>query len=258
MPGFGWTASWLHGRCVAAWVGLVGCAWAAAGIVHAHRGKLTCRRRAEYRMAALPKLTYFDIEARGFAIRAALRYAKVPFEDARIKFAELETLRGPDGYNDQVPLGSLPTLEVDGHVYIQSTCLARWAAKKSDLYPKDELGQLKCEMVMDTANELVGKLPQHKDPAEKKRLREEFAANTLPRYLRFIESNIKGPYILGDKFCVADLQTQSPIDMILGGRADFIPPSIITDKYPKLAAYHAAVRSHPIAKAEIDAKKASI
>lgn len=32
------------------------------------------------------KLTYFDIRARGEAIRLAFAYAKVPYEDCRVKF----------------------------------------------------------------------------------------------------------------------------------------------------------------------------
>lgn len=93
--------------------------------------------------------------------------------------------------------------------------------------------------------------PRHADQAEKKRLREEFAAKHFDKYMRAIQANIKGPFILGDAITVADLYVQNTINMVATGNADFISPSLL-DAYPKLLAFRDAVRAHPIAKAEID------
>jgi len=204
--------------------------------------------------AALPKLVYFPINGRAFAIRASLRHGKVPYEDVRVTGAQLQQLRGADGWNEHFPLGSMPVMEMGGRTFFQSVPLAKWAAKKSDLYPADELEQLAVDVVMETANELASKLPQHADQAEKKRLREEFAVKMLPRYAAALEANVKGPFVLGDRLTVADLTLFNVENMFVSGNVDFIPGEMLKQKWPKLAAHRDAVAAHPIAKAELEAK----
>lgn len=58
-----------------------------------------------------PIVTYFNIPAsRGFAIRAALRYAKVDFVDNRVRAKDFATEYKPNP--TKAPLGSLPTLQI--------------------------------------------------------------------------------------------------------------------------------------------------
>jgi len=194
--------------------------------------------------STVPKLTYFDIEGRAFAIRVALRQAKVKYEDVRVKFPQLAELRGKEGWSKAVPLGSLPVVEVDGHVYAQSGPLARWAGRLAGLYPDDPLDALRVDMVMETANELQARIGaiQHSDQTEKKRLREDFASQFLERYLVFLENNIKGPFILGDTLTVGDVYAQVVVNMIATGNADYISPDTIAKAHAKLLAFRASHR----------------
>ena len=199
---------------------------------------------------ALPKLAYFDIEGRAFATRVALRAAKFAYEDVRVKFPQLAEMRGKEGWSAAVPLGQLPVLELGGHVYAQSGSLARWAGRLAGLYPEDPLEALRVDMVMETANECQTKIGalQHSDPAEKKRLREDFANTQLERYLAFLEANIQGPFILGDRLTVGDVYAQVALNMILTGNADHISPDLVAKAHPKLLAFRDAVRAHPLVK----------
>ena len=210
-----------------------------------------------------PRFTYFAIEGRGFAFRVAMRAAGLPYEDVRVGgggggdvTVTLAGLRGAEGWNARVPLGSLPTLELPGGaLVVQSGPIARWAGKQAGLWTANANEELVLESLMETANEVQGKLPNHANPDEKKKLREEFAANTLERYLVYIENNIKGPFILGDKITVADVYVQVMINLFATGNADFISPDVIVKKHPKLLAFRDAVRAHPIVQAEIQARK---
>ena len=86
-----------------------------------------------------PTLTYLNIAGLALATRVALRYAKVEFEDEKISSLELSKQRSEKGYNEKFPTGQVPVLNImDGCVYNQSMSIARWAAKKSDLYPSNE------------------------------------------------------------------------------------------------------------------------
>jgi glutathione S-transferase len=83
------------------------------------------------------KLTYFPIGGRAFPIRVALHAAGVPFIDERLTGAALREAK--PALN--LPLGQVPALTLDdGRVFAQSTALARWAGKKSGLYPKGARG----------------------------------------------------------------------------------------------------------------------
>ena len=68
------------------------------------------------------KLTYFNLAARGFPIRVALRAAGVAFEDERIAGPELAARRGgPGKFSDAIPLGQLPVVTIDGRVATVNT-----------------------------------------------------------------------------------------------------------------------------------------
>jgi glutathione S-transferase len=208
-------------------------------------------------------LTYFNFNGRAFAIRAALRYAKYDFVDSRLKsFGLLNELRGPAGFNKAVPLGSLPVLNLsDGQTFVQSVALANWAAKKSDLYPKDgsDEDQLLVEETMETANEWMSKIPQHSDPVEKKKLREEFLEKVFPRYANFFveklsRSKVNGPYLLGKRFSIADIYVFNILNIFVSGNTDHIHKEIFQQQYPIIHQYWVTVNQHPIVRAELDAK----
>lgn len=192
-------------------------------------------------MASL-KVTYFPVKVRAEPIRVALRYAKIPFEDSTVAFKEWG-----DGVKDSTPGHALPTVTKNGKTFTQSLALARWAAKKSDLYPVDADAALVVDECMDHANEILVKFPQSKSEEEKKQKRQEFAATTLKVKFDFLASKIQeGPFLLGNKISIADLVIYFfALEPLRTGFFDYIP-STYTDAWPKLAALETAVKTSPL------------
>jgi glutathione S-transferase len=159
----------------------------------------------------------------------------------------------------KAPLGALPVMELPEGVFVQSTALARWAAKKSDLYPKDgdDLSQLIVDEIMESANEMGGKAGFDKDEAIKKAKRAEFVEKVLPQYMTYFQTRLDrsgGPFFLGSKLTIADLATFSSLHGIYVGQWDYVPADTIEKSYPGIHAWYLKVKEHPVAKAELEAK----
>ena len=204
------------------------------------------------------KLTYFEGNGRAFAARAALRHAKVPFDDIRLAFPVFAEMRDKQGgYNPKIPLGQLPVLELpSGQTFPQSAAIARWAAKKSDLYPKDDVQALTVDVITDSAAELSNKVPNDPDPAQKKLKREEFMVKTFPRYMTFFTETIKasgGPFVLGKQFSLADLNVFSLVSTLESGFYDHLPKDAVKKDWPVVQALYDAAKEHPVVKAELAA-----
>jgi len=206
--------------------------------------------------AAKPAITYFPIAGgRGFPVRAALRYAKVDFDDVRIPFKVFATEFKPDPI--KAPLGSLPVLDLPQGHFVQSTALARWAARKSDLYPTDDVQQLIVDETMETLNEVTDKGGQDKDPVVKKALRENFVLNILPKYMALLQTRVEqsgGPFVLGKKISIADLFVFSQLSIIYSGNFDYVPADLIVTKYPVINQLFEEVKKSPIVQAELNAQ----
>jgi len=200
-----------------------------------------------------PKLYYFDITARAFPIRAALRHAKVPFEDVRVTFPELVQMRGTTGANDKVPMGQLPVIELpSGMTICQSASILRWAAKQSDLYPKDIEQALLVDEIVETATEMRSKVPDSKDETEKKKLRAEFVERTLPTFMDYFTRRINshgGPFILGKQYSMADLFLARVIDGFVNKKIDYITKENL-EKWPVVLQHYARASAHDVIKNE--------
>jgi len=107
------------------------------------------------------KLTYFDDnKGRNELVRLILAVGKIPYEDHLIGFKEYTKMRD----SNELPYGQLPVLTVTNnadaptsgisqeqkHVYGQSCAIARFAAKKAGLYPKDDFEMLVTDGVVDS------------------------------------------------------------------------------------------------------------
>ena len=207
-------------------------------------------------MSKTPTLTYFPSHGRAFTIRAALRYAKYPFVDNRIPFAVFKEEWKPNA--DKTPLGSLPVIDLnDDGVYCQSLAIARWAARKSDLWPKDDLKILQADELIETIGELSLKAPQNPDAEVKKKLREEFAQTAMPKVYSFVAKRLEqngGPFLLGKQISLPDLLLFSQVDAITVGDWDYIPSDFVEKGYPSIFALYKTLKEHPIIKAELEAK----
>ena len=201
------------------------------------------------------KLTYFDFDAgRGEPARLALHIGGIPFEDRRIPFKDWDAQR------DSTPFRALPVLEVDGRVVSQSNSINRYVGKLAGLYPKDDLQALLCDEAMDAVEDMdtpIGKtidLP----PDEKKKAREELAADFIPRYLEQLQARLKaagGEYFADKRLTVADLKVWMMVRWLRSGVLDYMPKDLVDRvapalvkhaerlaAQPKIAAYYAARR----------------
>lgn len=201
-----------------------------------------------------PTLTYFPINARGFPIRAALRYAKFDFVDERVPGATFMSEFKP--FPAKTPLGSLPVLslpEAKGAVFVQSVAMQRWAARKSDLYPKEDLAMLRCDELMDSIEEMTSKIAV----SNTKESREAYVANVLPKYMSYLQTRLEqsgGPFLLGKQISIADLALFIKLEGLQSGVFDHVPKDVVISTYPKMAEYHQFVAQHPIVQQELQAK----
>lgn len=144
-------------------------------------------------------------------------------------------------------------MELNGEVVCESQSLARWAAKKSDLYPANPDEALIVDEAMELISELGAKAPQDPDKEVKKAKRAEFAANTCPRYLEHLERRIarrKGPFLLGTQLSIADLSIYRTVEMLLTGDFDFVDGAALLKPYPHILKLHSTLKAHPIVIAE--------
>ena len=101
------------------------------------------------------------------------------------------------------------------------------------LYPTDLEEQLLCDEIFEVMQELSSKVPQHPDAEEKKKLREAFVANTLPKYFTFLANKSKGTYFINGKLTIADLIFYSTMKSIRSGQWDHVDKDI-DSQYPEL------------------------
>jgi glutathione S-transferase len=176
----------------------------------------------------------------------------------RISFPELVKMRGPNGASAQIPLGQVPVVEFpDGTSVCQSMALLRWASKQSDLYPKDIKQALLVDEIVESVVELRTKIPDHKDDAERKRLREEYLTSQWPKYLDYVTRRLEssgGPYFLGKTFSMADLAFARVVAGIFEKRYDYISSENFS-KWPAVLRHYEAVQKHPIYSNEVKAEE---
>ena len=176
----------------------------------------------------------------------------------RVSYPELVRARGPAGASSRVPLGQLPTLELpSGEVVCQSMPILRWAARQSDLYPKDINDALIVDELCESIFEVRSKLPDAKDEAEKKKLREDYAANVMPKYLDYLVRRLEsrgGPFFLGKQFSMADLIMARFVTGIAEKKFDYLSEDVFA-KWPALIKHFEATKAHPVYKKEVQAEE---
>lgn len=192
------------------------------------------------------KLTYFDFHGgRAEPARLALSLGGVAFEDHRIGGADWP------GLKPGTPFGGLPVLEVDGVALSQSNAINRYVGRLSGLYPEDPLQAAFCDEAMDAVESLYAELApsmKEKDPAERKRLREELVEGKLAFYLRALEARLVargGEWLAAGRLTVADLKVAGLVRHLTSGVLDHVPTDLVDRLAPGLAALARRVREHP-------------
>lgn len=194
-----------------------------------------------------PKLTYFDFAgSRGEECRLALYIAGVEFEDNRI-----DRTTWPD-LKPKTPFGSLPTLEIEGRgTLAQSNAILVLIGRQHDLHPRDNWQAAQHEALMCGVEDMranVSPTLRITDADEKKRAREELAANYLPRWGTHVERALtglgSGPFVGGETINVVDLKLYIASRWFSSGVVDHVPSTIFA-AFPRLVGVERAVAAHP-------------
>jgi glutathione S-transferase len=207
------------------------------------------------------KLTYFDVKARGEAIRWAMILAEIPFDDNRISFAQWAQLKENE---ERIPYGTVPVLELaDGTCVTQSAAILKYVGKLAKLYPEDTFQQAKVDEVVALMHELMEKIiPIYfgtilfgKDEDTKREEEKGLEEKTLPYMLgkleRVLAGNKMAGVCVGDGVTIADIQVAALLEMIFDGMMNISSKLLDTcprvqhvvnkvQRHPKMMAYFAA------------------
>ncbi len=194
------------------------------------------------------ELTYFDFHgSRGLECRLALTVAEMPFVDRRLDRAQWAA------YKPESPFGGMPVLVHEGQTLAHSNAILRFVGRGHDLHPADAWTAAQHDALMDSVEDLRGKMPGAGLSAEEKQTaREAFAAGWLSQWARTVEASIAGPFVQGEKLHVVDLKLYVILRAFYAGTYDHIPGSFFA-AYPKIAGLYAAVDAVPAVRAYFDA-----
>ncbi|CEL93412.1 unnamed protein product [Vitrella brassicaformis CCMP3155] len=195
-----------------------------------------------------PKLLYFDIKARGEPIRLCFAIAGIDFDDVRIGRDELSALKEEPG---KLPFGQLPVVEIDGKRLAQTLACCMYVGKKAGLVPTDDWELAKMFEFIGGVEDTQMKITMsiyEQDADKKKKMREDLATTTLPKWFGFLDSlavqNGSNGYAVGSKLSLADLWVYMSLGWIKMGVLDGIPASL-PDKYAALSKVYETVDTHP-------------
>jgi glutathione S-transferase len=183
------------------------------------------------------KLTYFDFPGgRAEPARLALHIGGIAFEDYRFAPNDFAEVR------KTTPLNQVPTLHVDGLQVTQSDAITRYVGKLAGLYPQDDLQALLCDEAMGALEDINVKIGATfgLKADELKNAREALAADALPRYLRWLQTQLEnhgGEYLADNRLTIADLKAFVILRWLGSGKLDHIPGDLIGTVAPKLNDY---------------------
>ena len=186
-------------------------------------------------------LTYFGFDSsRGLECRLALSAAGVEFEDIRLAREQWMALK------PTTPFGALPVLTVGDRRLAQSNAILGDIGRTHGLHPADAWGAAEHDAILASVEDLRSKLPdiRNLDADAAKAAREAFLEGWVTQWARTVSDRITGPFLEGDKLCVADLKLTVVLRSVRSGTYDHIPATSL-DAWPKLVALQAAVEAVP-------------
>ncbi len=192
-----------------------------------------------------PVLTYFNFSAsRGDECRIALHVAGVDFTDNRLDRAAWAELK------PKTPFGTLPLLEIPGKPPLaQSNAILSYVGREYGLQPTDSFELARHESLIayveEARHHVSPILFNIKDEAEKVKARGELATKYLPMWAGNVEKQLgDGPYVAGDKLCIADIKLYMFYRWFAGGGVDHVPATVFAP-FEKLTRLYHAVAAHP-------------
>lgn len=190
---------------------------------------------------------YFAPGTISIAVAITLHEAGLPFEAVKVDFKNAEQTL-PD-YLAINPKGRVPTLEVEGHRLTETGALLDYIATlapQSNLVPQDHIEAAQMRSVMyylaSTMHVNHAHLRRGSRWADKPESHEDMAAKapqTMAQSARFIEDScLRGPYVLGDQFSVADPYLFVVCSWLEGDGVDIT-------HYPAISSFLDRMRSRP-------------
>ena len=185
------------------------------------------------------RLIYFDFPGRGEAIRDTLRLGGIPFEDARVNFAEFMVLRK----EGRLPWDTLPVLELDdGTMLGQSNALLRWAGLRAGLIPPDPIDALRVDALLDNIEDYGTRISVSIRVTDDG-LRAELTERWLPEWFDLLQRRILEAghgWLAGKTLSIADLKAIHLIDKVTNGSLAGLRTDAL-QTFPVLAAWRAHV-----------------
>jgi glutathione S-transferase len=128
---------------------------------------------------------------------------------------------------------------VDDVQITQGDAITRYVGKLARLYPEDDFQALLCDEVMSALEEVNTKIGASfgMKGDELKTARETLAKETLPRYLRWLQSQLEshgGVFFADGRLTIADLKAFVILRWLSSGMLDHIPSDLLAREAPKL------------------------
>merc|ERR1711971_454022 len=160
------------------------------------------------------KLTYFNGRGRGETARLILAYGGMDYEDRRVSFEDMPSLK------PSLPFGQLPVLEVDGNTVCQSMAIARYLASECGIAGSSSLVKAQVDEVVDVINDVQNAMygaffeKDEKVKAEKmKKVGEETIPNNLANLEKVLERR-GGQFFAGNSLTWAELHFLQLVDLM--------------------------------------------
>jgi len=198
-----------------------------------------------------PVVAYWDIRGLGQALRYALEYAGVEYEDKRYS----ET--NDDWVNDKktlnAPFPNLPYYIEQDYILTESTAILRYIGNKHNIYGKDMKEKGVIDMVLGRVNDLRGQCSAFYYGSDKTRLdecKQIFVEQTLTKFApQFDEWLSNHKYAAGEHFSIADCVVYEVFDLIYDCFGTLVP------EYKNIVTYLDRFRAEPKMKSYLSSKR---
>ncbi|KAI9712921.1 MAG: hypothetical protein M1828_001517 [Chrysothrix sp. TS-e1954] len=208
------------------------------------------KSRANEAIGGVPTLHYFNFQSkgRGQVIRLLFEDADIQYEDVRYDFDEYPKFK-MGKLQEYNPLGTIPVVELNGRILIQSYAMLRHFARQMGAYDgKTEeekyWADAMCDAAIDWRSKFVDAFVTKERattyPKHCKEVRPTFL-HGLNQQLSSHSSSVSGPFVIGNTITYADLviyQICHDEQLIQNGREGL-------KEYPRLAKLIDAVEMRP-------------
>lgn len=192
------------------------------------------------------KVVYFKMAGRAGAVRAALKLARIKYENDFVDRDSMQELK------PRLPFGQVPVFEVNGEIVAQSNAFLRYVGKFSGLYPDDPFDALKVDEIVDGVSDsmlLLRPSLLEKNPDKKLRMRKELISSDgslrvfLQNMERLVQRNqdksgaIGRGHACGKELTIADISLFTILKMIHDEFFEGIPRTLLTN-FPLLKNIH--------------------